>query len=225
MNGMVKIMWTGSDLFLLILVRYETDINSKSIEGGSSMTTRNYSNVFLMIAAAAILMVGAIGCSQSSNPISDNGQPTPPPVEIKTPQSLIITSIKVTRFASTNNGDNWDWDPFSAAKRRPDIYVQLQQSGHFPLYISDERADAYYNHSYTFTKAASVNDGYLPREIPYGQTMAIFLVDDDFGGNQSMGSVTFRPNRLYQHDNANSISATVTGSNSIKMVINGTWKY
>ncbi len=189
------------------------------------MTTRNLKDAFLTMAAMAILLVGAIGCSQSSNPMGDNGQAPPPPVEIKTPQALIITSIKVTGFASKNNGDNWDWDPFSAKKRRPDIYVQLQQSGHFPLYVSDERADAYYNKSYTFTKPASVNDGHLPREIPYGRTMAVFLVDDDFGGNQTMGSVTFRPSGLYKHDNANSISAALTGSNSVKMVIAGTWKY
>ena len=190
------------------------------------MTTRNLKNTSMMIAAIAILMVSAIGCSQSSNPMGDDkGEVTPPPVEIKAPKALIITSIKVTGFNSKNSDKDWDWDPFSAAKRRPDIYVQLQRTGYLPIYTSDSRTDAYHNKSYTFTKPASIYDGHLPREIPYTQLWKVFLVDDDFGGNQTIGSISFRPSSLYNNDNASSTAKTVKGSNGVKIVINGTWKY
>lgn len=189
------------------------------------MTTRNLKHTAMMIAAIAVLMLGAIGCSQSSNPMGNDTGEVAPPVQIKTPKALIITSIKVTGFSSTNSGKDWDWDPFSATKRRPDIYVQLQRTGYLPIYTSDSRADAYYNKSYTFTKPASVYDGHLPREIPYTELWNVYLVDDDFGGNQTIGSISFRPSSLYANDNASSVSKTVSGSNSVKIVINGTWKY
>ncbi len=177
-------------------------------------------------ALTCLLTLFAIGCSESNNPMAPAPAPEPEPEPIKTPKSLIVRSITVVDYKSTkSNGNTWDWDPFKKENRRPDIYVQLQRSGRFPVYASNTVNNAKTDTDYKFTKPASVHDGKLPYEVKAGQTWKVYVVDDDFGGNETIGSISFSTKSLYTNDNANSVSRTTKGSGGVKVRIIGDWVY
>ena len=174
---------------------------------------------------AAILFTA---CSTEDNPLMpDSGTGgNPDPIVIKTPRYMHIESISVTSFPQNkSNGDTWDWDPFFPNERKPDIEVVLQRSGNYlPVFWSDQRKNATYTNTYVFTKPASVYDGKLPFDVPYGQTYKISLADDDFGSKDHMGSVTVKPSSIYGQDNATNFNKTLTSGN-LKIKVSGAWIY
>jgi len=193
----------------------------------NTLELKNLKKLAALAVLAAIAIVGA-GCSGDDSPMGVDAanNETPPPVVIKTPKTVIIDEIKVTRFSAKRaNGDDWDWDPFSAGPRRPDIRVSLQRSGYTPAYNSDTRDNAYYNRSYKFTEPASVYDGHLPHSFSYGTAYKVYLVDDDFGGDETMHSATVKGSALYGKDNATSFTKTIYGTRDFRIVVTGRFKY
>jgi len=137
-----------------------------------------------------------------------------------------VRKIVVTGFDKNRpDGSTWDWDPLSAEARKPDIRVSLQRDGALPAYVSDTRKNASYTGSYTFTQPASVHDGSLPHEIIRSRTYRIYLVDDDFGGDETMARATIRLSSLYGKDNASGIDKTISGSNGFRVRVIGDWVY
>jgi hypothetical protein len=185
-------------------------------------------NLLKLSFAAIFASILFIGCSAEDNPLAptDPGNVNPP-VVINTPRYMHIESISVTGFPENKpNGDTWDWDPFSSNERKPDIHVVLQRSGgnYLPAFWSDQRKNADYNKTYTFTKPVSAQDGKLPHDVPYSQTWKVSLVDKDFGGFEQMGSVTVTPSSIYGKDNATNFNKTLT-SGSLKIKVKGAWIY
>jgi len=182
--------------------------------------------VFLMIFAAILFTA----CSNEGNPIAPDpgtgGNPNPDPIVINTPRYMHIESISVRHFPKNKpNGDTWDWNPISSTERKPDLEVVLQRSGNYlPAYWSDQRRNADYTSTYVFTQPASEYDGELPFDVPYSQKWKVSLVDDDFGGNDQMGSITFKPSSIYGQDNATNFDKTIT-SGDIKVRLRGAWIY
>lgn len=176
---------------------------------------------------AAILFTA---CSTDNNPLdpNDGGIKEPDPVLIKTPRYMRIENISVRHFPKNkSNGDTWDWDPFSATERKPDLYVVLGRSGSYiPVFFSDMRKNATYTSTYVFTEAASSDDGELPHAVPYAQTWKVSLIDKDgfANDNDKMGSVTFRPSSIYKDDNATNFDKTITNGD-IKVRLRGAWIY
>ena len=182
--------------------------------------------VFAMIFASVLFTA----CSTEDNPLGPNdpgnGNGDPDPIVIKTPRYMRIESIKVTGFPKNkSNGDTWDWDPFSSTERKPDIHVVLQRSGNYlPVFWSDQRKNAHYTSTYVFTQPASGDDGELPFDVPYGQTYKVNLIDDDFGGNDKMGSVTVNPSSIYNNDNATNFDKALS-TDGVKIKVKGAWVY
>ena len=180
--------------------------------------------------AAMLAAILFTACSTDSNPLdpndSGNGNIQPDPVLIKTPRYMRIESISVKQFPKNkSNGDTWDWDPFSSTERKPDIEVVLQRSGNYlPAFWSDQRKNANSTSTYVFTEPASEYDGELPFAVPFDQTYKVNLIDDDFGGNDKMGSVTVKPLSIYNNDNATNFSKTLT-SGDLKIKVRGAWIY
>jgi hypothetical protein len=178
------------------------------------------------IVAAAAGTLFLFGCNQSSNPMGpeDAG---PPPVEVKIPTGVIVSSISVTKWPSkTTSGDDWDVSLF-AASRRPDLYVVLTVDGHIPDYTSNVVTDAEFGKVYTFTKAYSVYDGSLPATLPYDTSHRVYVMDQDVGGDPDrLGWITVNVPKAYRNDNASDMDYTYTDSgNRLSVRVRGTWKY
>ena len=188
---------------------------------------KNLINLSFAMILAVVLFTA---CSNEDNPIG----PTDPgnnngggePIVIKTPRYMHIENISVRHFPKNKpNGNTWDWDPFSSTERKPDLEVVLQRSGNYlPAFWSDQRKNANYTSTYVFTQPASEHDGELPYDVPYSQTWKVNLIDDDFGGNDKMGSVTVKPSSIYNNDNATNFDKTITNGD-IKVRLRGAWIY
>lgn len=178
------------------------------------------------VVAAAVGTLFLFGCDKGSNPVGPE-DPGPPPVEIKTPKAVIVTSIAVTKFpAKTTSGEDWDYSLFTAS-RRPDLYVVLTVDGHFADYTSNVVTDAEFNKVYTFTKPYSVYDGSLPAQIPYDTSRRVYLMDQDVGGDPDrLGWITVNVPKAYGNDNASAMNYTYTDSgNRLSIRVRGTWIY
>jgi len=181
------------------------------------------------LAAVAAMAAGTLflfGCNESSNPMAPENT-GPPPVEIKTPKGVIVTSIAATKWPSkTTSGEYWDISLFTASKR-PDLYVILTADGHFADYTSNVVTDAEYNKVYTFTKPYSAYDGKLPATIPYDTSRRVYLMDQDVGGDPDrLGWITVNVPNAYKNDNANAMDYTYTDSgNRLSIRVRGTWTY
>ncbi|MEM6646878.1 MAG: hypothetical protein AAF730_11555 [Bacteroidota bacterium] len=146
---------------------------------------------------------------------------------VQTPRSFIVSAIVVTNFPMTkSNGATWDWDPFASTPRRPDIYVQFQRSagGGLPLYISNTRSNVT-NGRYDFTRPASANDPSIPFTAAYSTDYLLSLVDDDFGGNETMVQAQFKFSSKYKLNNATTDVITVSGNRGFSAELRGTWVY
>lgn len=180
------------------------------------------------IALLTLVATGLLaGCGDDSvlAPTGGENNNEPPPVVIKTPKTLTITKISVKGFPEKNDGKYWDWDPISSGPRRADISVSLKRPGAIPIFNSDIRKNAYHDKTYVFTEPYSSHDGHLPRVISYSESrFNIYLIDDDFGGDTTMGHVDVKPSSLYGKDNAANFSKTVT-RNGVKIKIHGNWSY
>lgn len=147
-------------------------------------------------------------------------------ITINQPKSFIVRKIVVTAFPSNKkNGNTWDWDPFASGPRRPDIYVSFQRPNALPLFISNQHKDARSSKDYTFDRAASSNDPGVPFEAGYNTTYELSLVDDDFGGNETMVQARFKFSSLYALDNATNDVLTVKGDRGFTANIHGDWTY
>jgi hypothetical protein len=178
------------------------------------------------VVAAAASALFLFGCNESSNPVAPEN-PEPPPVEVKTPTGVIVTSISLTKWPSkTTSGDDWDVSLF-AASRRPDLYVILKVDGHFADYTSNVVTDAEYGKVYTFTKPYSAYDGQLPATIPYDTSRRVYVMDQDVGGDPDrLGWITVNVPKAYDNDNANQMDYTYTDSgNRLSVRVRGTWTY
>ena len=149
--------------------------------------------------------------------------------EVNTPRAFRVERIVVTDFPGTQtDGSTWDWDPFSAGPRRPDIYVQFQDPARgLPgvLFVSEVHDDASASRDYTFDEAASFNDPGVPFTANYGTPYTLSLVDDDVGGNTTMVQASVRLSSLYALDNATSDALTVRGDRGFTAVLHGNWLY
>ncbi|MEM9996490.1 MAG: hypothetical protein AAF809_02225 [Bacteroidota bacterium] len=149
--------------------------------------------------------------------------------EVATPTGFRVERIVVTSFPGTRaNGDTWDWDPFASGPRRPDIYVQFQDPERgLPgvLFVSETHRDANASQTYTFDEAASFNDPDVPFTADYGTAYLLSVVDDDFGGNETMAQANVRLSSLYALDNATQDALTVRGDRGFTAVLHGNWLY
>jgi len=178
------------------------------------------------VVAAAVGTLVLFGCDKSSNPVAPENA-GPPPVEIKTPTGVIVTSVALTKFpAKTTSGDDWDFSLLTASKR-PDLFVILKVDGHFADYTSNVVTDAEFNKVYTFTKPYSAFDGSLPAKIPYDTSRRVYVMDQDVGGDPDrLGWITVNVPRAYGNDNASAMDYTYTDSgNRLSIRVRGTWTY
>jgi len=181
------------------------------------------------LAAVAAVAAGTLflfGCNESSNPMAPENA-GPPPVEIKTPTGVIVTSVAVTKWpAKTTSGSDWDISLITASKR-PDLYVILKVDGHFADYTSNVVTNAEYGKVYTFTKPYSAYDGSLPAKIPYDTSRRVYVMDQDVGGDPDrLGWITVNVPKAYKNDNANAMDYTYTDSgNRLSIRVRGTWTY
>ncbi|MGE5176700.1 MAG: hypothetical protein ACM3JJ_10035 [Hyphomicrobiales bacterium] len=178
----------------------------------------------LVVATAGTILLS--GCNSGSNPMAPDNS-GPPPVTIKTPTGLIVSSIAVTKWPSTTlSGAEWDVSIFPSA-RRPDLYVVLTEDGHIPDYTSNVITDSVYGTVYTFTKSYSVYDGALPTKIPYDTSRRVYVMDQDVGGDPDrLGWITVNVPKAYQNDNASAMDYTYTDSgNRLSVRVRGTWTY
>ncbi len=173
-----------------------------------------------------------IGCSENNNPVDPNDTGSGDgEIEIKTPKTMSLTKIILTRFPSVkSNGEKWDYHVFSnSPTRRPDIYVELYKSGSSNyLYKSDTKEDAILEtsySSYSFNKAGSTNGKSLPQSLSYNQLYKIKIFDDDgLSSNDSMSEFSIKASSYYNDDNATHLYKTLTvGSYTLK--IEGRWNY
>jgi hypothetical protein len=143
-------------------------------------------------------------------------------VTIRKPKSFIVRKIVVTAYPSTReNGSTWDF----AGQKRPDIYVSFQRPNATPIFVSNQYEDARSSQDYTFDGAASINDPGVPFEAGYNTEYLLSLVDDDFGGNETMVQARFKFSSYYALDNATSDEITVKGDRGFTAVIHGDWTY
>lgn len=184
-------------------------------------------NSYLIMFFTIILL---IGCSENNNPV-DPEDPGNSQIEIKTPKTMSLTKIILTRFpAVKSNGDKWDYHVFpNSPTRRPDIYVELYKSGNSNyLYKSDTKEDAILETSYTsysFTKAGSENGSSLPLSLSYNQTYKIKILDDDgLSSSDSMKEFSIKASSYYNDDNATHLYKTITSGN-YTLIIEGRWSY
>jgi len=162
--------------------------------------------------------LGSLGCEKS---------PTAPAVTAppaRTPVQATITRIDVTKFpANAPNGSSWDVSLIASA-RRPDLYVILTPSTGGSDYVSTTVSDAESTKNYSFTRAAS---GGLPATIPYGTSRRVYVMDEDFGGDDDrVGWITVNLPAAYQNDEARTFDHTFTDSgNRLSVRVYGTWGY
>lgn len=184
----------------------------------------NFKTTFkaLGLVASAIVFIFVVGCSSNSPTAPADKEP-----EINTPKTLIIQKIVVTGFPSKKtNGDNWDWDPFSAGPRRPDIFVTLGEKNASGEFRSITKDNASSGSNYNLSKQAGSSKKSLPYQLNYKDSYTFVLRDDDgLLGSESMGSKTIYPSDLYRNDNATNFSTTITGSHGVKISITGVWTY
>ena len=180
----------------------------------------------MAVAATAAGTLFLFGCDKSDNPMAPEN-PGPPPVEIKTPTGVIVTSIAVTKWPSkTTSGSDWDISLF-AASRRPDLYVIFKVDGQFADYTSNVVTDAEFNRVYTFTNPYSAYDGRLPAKVPYDSSRRVYVMDQDVGGDPDrLGWITVNVPNAYRNDNASAMDYTYTDSgNRLSVRVRGTWTY
>jgi len=167
-----------------------------------------------------VTMFVAPGCGKSPT-APDVQAPAPTPM---TPITATITHIDVTKFpATTPDGSNWDFSLIASA-RRPDLYVILTPLSGASDFVSTTASDAESTKDYAFTRAAS---GGLPATIPYGTSRRIYVMDEDFGGDDDrIGWITVNLPAAYQKDNARNFDHTFTDSgNRLSVRVRGTWSY
>lgn len=172
-----------------------------------------------LTAAAALVTTGCNG----SNPTA----PQAPPPEIKTPVGAVVTSISVTKFpAKKTDGSYWDFSLITA-DRRPDLYVILTAANQAADYVSNTVSNAVTGTVYTFTKAKDSSVGHLPAYLPYDTSRRVYVMDDDFGGDDDrLGWITVNLPHAYGGDNARSLDYTFTDSgNRLSVRVRGTWNY
>lgn len=143
--------------------------------------------------------------------------------EIRQPRSLKITKIGVSSFGEKNGG-NWD-ATISVAGRRPDLYVTLRAgtSVNAPNYVSNVVEDAFSGAPYDFVSSGAGTG--LPKTFAANRTVYVHLMDEDIGNDDTIGSVSFKPQDLYRDDNAAGFYRVLFGTNSTKVTVHGTWIY
>ncbi|MEM1270290.1 MAG: hypothetical protein AAGI08_09590 [Bacteroidota bacterium] len=147
-------------------------------------------------------------------------------INIQTPTGFIVQKIVVTDFpANKSNGSTWDWDPIASNPRRPDIRVTFQREGRIPLYISNTYDNASSSRDYTFNRAASSDDPNVPFTADYTTEYLLSLVDDDFGGDETMVQARFRFSSKYKLNNATQDEIPVSGQRGFRAVVHGVWVY
>ncbi len=185
--------------------------------------TRSYSrNLLQLLVGLSLCTLLMVGCSSSNNPTDPgDGKTDPPPVQIKKPQKITISSIQVTRTQDK------DWDPSEliVAWKKADLFVRLGRSGGEADYSSNTINDVDYNGTYTFTKRGGITGNELPLEYLYVDDLRIELWDFDLIGSDLMGVVSFNPSQLYNNDEATTFSKRLSGSNSSQIVVKGTFRY
>lgn len=165
--------------------------------------------------------LGLVGCGK--NPTAPEPQ-APAPDPIMTPTTASIDKIVITKFpAKTTSGDDWDIS-ILVASRRPDLYVILTPVNGVADYVSNTVSNATTGTHYTFTQAES---GALPAYIPYGTSRRVYVMDEDFGGDDDrLGWITVNLPLAYQGDNARNLDYTFTDSgNRLSVRVIGTWSY
>lgn len=198
----------------------------KIIQSKTETKMKNLFKLFFTIVLVAILFAG---CSTEDNPITPtdpgNGSGDPDPT-INTPKNMRITSITVTNFPDKKpNGDHWDFSPILPLSSRPDLFVELSINGsNSSIFRSKTEQDASYLSNYTFTEPALSSSESLPHNAAMNTGYIIELYDNDVTFNDFMGSVIFTPSSLYNDDNAENFSKSMS-SGSIEIRIDGTWEY
>jgi hypothetical protein len=183
-------------------------------------------SVLIIVFAMAFTAILFTGCSKNSNPVgtdTGNGGGDPDPI-INTPVKMHITQIRVSRFPEKKpNGDFWDYSPILPLSSRPDVFVKLSKGG-TTLYRSNTEQDAYYQSSYTFTKAALLNGPDLPYDASMSASYKLEVLDDDVIADDLMATFNFTPESYYNNDNAETFGASLSVG-SVDVVIYGDWIY
>lgn len=184
------------------------------------ITTTRPTLLFLLLA----LGLTAAGCSDDSNPTATPGPIDEEPDEILTPVSLKITKVSVSAFGDKNGG-NWDLG-LAVADRRPDIYMALragtEDAGAF--YVSTQEENAFSGVRYEFVESAAGVG--LPKTTSASRRLYVQLYDEDgASADDAMGSYSFLPLSLYEHDNAAGFYKVFFGTNDTKFAVWGEWVY
>jgi hypothetical protein len=175
--------------------------------------------LFLMLPVLAATF-GTVGCDKS--PTAPEVTPAPPPP--MTPIQATITRIDVTKFpGSKSDGNTWDASVIASA-RRPDLYVVVAPTSGADDFVSITVQDAQTGQVHAFTRGVT---GALPANIPYGSSRRVYVMDEDFGGDDDrVGWITLNLPRAYKGDNARDFDHTYTDSGDrLSVRVYGTWGY
>jgi hypothetical protein len=177
---------------------------------------------FAMLIPALVAAIAMTGCNSPTEPAAQT--PDPPPAEA-VPIRATINKIIVTKFPEKKS-DGSDWDlSLLVASRRPDLYVVLEPSaGGAADFVSTTVADAPFGGAQTFTQAVS---GGLPADIAYGSSRRIYVMDEDFGGDDDqVGWITVNLPLAYGGGGARALDYTFADSgNRLNVRVVGTWYY
>ncbi len=172
-----------------------------------------------LFAAMTLALVMFVGCSSDSNPAGPGEEPAP---DVKKPVSIVITSIEVSKFK------NKDWDPTELinAWKKADVFVTMKRNGASSNdFTSDVRENVSATSNQTFTKTGVLLGKNLPLTYLFVDKLTVQVWDKEVFTNELMATINFNASSLYKNDEATTFAATLTGSNEVKIVVRGQWKY
>ncbi len=175
-------------------------------------------NLVVLVALAAF----ATGCSDDSptSPSANNGNGGGN--NIKTPIAIDLDYIDVQKYPrQKDNGDDWDFHAWDAAKRNPDMYIDvegLNGTVHFSTSVKADNASAPTDIS--FASGTTVR---LSADTVY----RLVLQDNDWpSADDEMHGLLFRPLNGYNDDNADRVVIKVGGNNDKAwFYVVGHWVY
>ena len=170
------------------------------------------------------LALATAGCADDPFvPAADDTNNGPPPVEVKYPVKMHITSVQILDYPPKNrSGDDYDWDPFSSGPRRPDIYIQL---GNHLTNVVKNVAHPPSNVKVTFSGGYCRANVYKNGGQLWSYWMEMYD-SDATSDDDHVDSVGLTPGQHYKRDNAATFSVILDGVYTKKALkISGQWIY
>jgi len=178
-----------------------------------NVSMRIRTTILLTLAAIVVLVAGC--GDEITGPTSRKPAVEPPVEEIKTPVKMQITGVTFRKWpAKKDSGDDWDWDPFNATPRQPDLYGKL--GNHVTTTVNNASQSRDYAVSW---------DGRSYCRANYVDYFIFFIYDEDgTSADDLVSQYAFTPRDYYRRDNATTFTVTLADP-SMQVELRGTWIY